>query len=176
VRVLGFSPPQAALTLGSILVVLSPLGVYAGGWLADMFQQRGYRDGTLRVGLLAAVLLVPLCALATTISTPAVVVALFCPLVFVASLSMAVAPAALQVITPNQMRAQISATWMLVLNLVTAGLGPTAVGLITDAVFGDPLAVGSSMALVNCICVPLGALALWSALRPFRAAAAEQSS
>jgi hypothetical protein len=88
---------------------------------------------------------------------------------------MAVAPAALQVIAPNQMRAQISATWMLVLNLVTAGLGPTAVGVITDAVFGDPQAVGASMALVNCICVPLGALALWIALRPFRAAAAEQS-
>jgi hypothetical protein len=140
-----------------------------------MLQQRGYRDGTLRVGLLAAILLVPLCALATTIATPAVAIALFCPLVFVASLSMAVAPAALQVIAPNQMRAQISATWMLVLNLVTAGLGPTAVGLITDTVFGDPLAVGSSMALVNCVSVPLGALALWAALVPFRAAVAEQS-
>lgn len=176
VRVLGFSPPQSALTLGGILVVLSPLGVYSGGWLADIFLQRGYRDGTLRVGLLAAILLVPLCALATTISTPTVAVVLFCPLVFVASLSMAVAPAALQVIAPNQMRAQISATWMLVLNLITAGLGPTAVGVITDSVFGDPLAVGSSMALVNCISVPIGALALWAALAPFRHAAAEQAA
>lgn len=174
-RVLGYAPPQAALTLGSILVVLSPLGVYAGGWLADFFQQRGHRDGTLRVGIIAAVLLLPLAALATTLDSPELALVLFCPFVFCASLSMAVAPAALQVVAPNQMRAQISATWMLVLNLVTAGLGPTAVGFITDA-FGDPLAVGRSMALVNCIAIPLGAVALWFALKPFRIAAAEQTA
>jgi hypothetical protein len=88
---------------------------------------------------------------------------------------MALAPAALQVVTPNQMRGQVSAVWMLVLNLVTAGVGPSAVGVITDYVFGDPLAVGKSIALVNCLSVPLAALALWAALAPFRAAATEQA-
>ncbi|GEM_PF-3069621 len=66
-------------------------------------------------------------------------------------------------------------TWMLVLNLLTAGVGATAVDVITDFYFGDPLAVGRSMALVNCISVPIAALALWAALAPFRKAAAEQA-
>jgi MFS family permease len=175
VRVLGYSPPQAGLTLGLILVVLSPLGVYAGGWLADVFQKRGYRDGTLRVGLIAAAGLLPLSLVATTVPSPRLAVILMCPLVFFASLSMAVAPAALQVVTPNQMRAQVSATWMLVLNLVTAGLGPTLVGLITDAVFADTQAVGKSIALVNSLSVPVAILALWVCLKPFRAAAEEQA-
>jgi hypothetical protein len=94
----------------------------------------------------------------------------FCPFVFCASLSLAVAPAALQVVTPNQMRAQISATWMLFLNIITAGLGPTAVGLITDQIFRDPLDVGNSIALVNVISVPLAALSLSAGLKHFRAA------
>jgi MFS family permease len=175
IRVLAFTPPQAALRLGGILVLLSPLGVYAGGWLADWLQRRGHRDATLRVALIAAAGLWPLSAVATTVTDPGLVVLLFCPFVFFASLSMAMAPAALQVVAPNQMRAQISATWMLVLNLVTAGVGPTAVGAITDYYFGDPLAVGQSMALVNCISVPIAALALWAALAPFRKAAAEQA-
>ncbi|MSR08453.1 MAG: MFS transporter [Gammaproteobacteria bacterium] len=174
-RVLAFTPPQAALRLGGILVILSPLGVYAGGWLADALQRRGYRDAPLRVALIAAAALWPLSALATTATDPGLVLLLFCPFVFFASLSMAMAPAALQLVAPNQMRAQISATWMLVLNLVTAGVGPTAVGAITDFYFGDPLAVGQSMALVNCISVPLAALALWAALAPFRKAAEEQA-
>ncbi len=173
-RVLLFTPPEAALRLGGILVVLSPLGVYAGGWLADLFHRRGYRDAPLRVALIAAVGLWPLSAVATTTANPALALALFGPFIFFASLSMAMAPAALQVVAPNQMRAQISATWMLVLNLVTAGVGPTAVGYISDAVFGSPAAVGQSMALVNCISVPLAALALWAAMAPFRRAAAEQ--
>ena len=175
-RVLAFTPPQAALRLGGILAVLSPLGVYAGGWLADDLQRRGYRDAPLRVALVAVVGLWPFSALATTMSEPDLVIALFCPFVFFASLSMAMAPAALQVVTPNQMRGQISAVWMLMLNLVTAGAGPSAVGAITDHVFGNPLAVGQSMALVNCTSVPLAALALWASLVPFRRAADEQAA
>ena len=176
IRVLGLSPPEAALRLGLILVVLSPLGVYTGGWLADLLQRRGYRDATLRVALGAAALLWPLSAVATTTTNPTLALALFCPFVFCASLSMAVAPAALQVVVPNQMRAQISATWMLVLNILTGTAGPYAVGLISDAVFADPLAVGKSMALVNCISVPLAALVLFAALAPFRQAANEQAA
>lgn len=174
-RVLAFTPPQAALRLGGILVILSPLGVYTGGWLADFLQRRGYRDATLRVALFAAAGLLPLSAVSAVVTDRDLVIALFGPLIFFASLSMALAPAALQVVTPNQMRGQVSAVWMLVLNLVTAGVGPSAVGAITDYVFGDPLAVGKSIALVNCLSVPLAALALWAALAPFRAAAAEQA-
>jgi len=174
-RVLAFTPPQAALRLGGVLVILSPLGVYAGGWLADYLQRRGYPDAPLRVALLAAAGMWPLSAVATTMTDPSLALALAGPFVFFASLSMAMAPAALQLVAPNQMRAQISATWMLVLNLVTAGAGPTAVGAITDFVFGNPLAVGKSMALVNCLSVPLGAIALWLALAPFRRAAGEQA-
>jgi MFS family permease len=174
-RVLAFTPPQAAMRLGGILVLLSPLGVYAGGWFSDMLQRRGRRDGPLRVALMGAAGLWPLAAVATTTTDPGMAVALFCPFVFFASLSMALAPAALQLVAPNQMRAQISASWMLVLNIITAGAGPTAVGAITDSLFGDPLAVGRSMALVNCISVPIAALLLWAALAPFRAAVVEQA-
>ncbi len=174
-RVLAFTPPQAALRLGGILAILSPLGVYTGGWLADFLQRRGHRDATLRVALLAAVGLLPLSAVPAFVTDRDLAVALFGPLIFFASLSMALAPAALQVVTPNQMRGQVSAVWMLVMNLVTASVGPSAVGAITDHVFGDPLAVGKSIALVNCLSVPLAALALWAALAHFRNAAAEQA-
>jgi len=36
--------------------------------------------------------------------------------------------------------------------------------------------VGQSIALVNCISVPVGGLALWIGLKPFRAAVAESSA
>ena len=174
-RVLAFTPPQAALRLGGMLLILSPLGVYTGGWLADYLQRRGFKDATLRVALFAAAGLLPLSAVSAAVTDRDTVIALFGPLIFFASLSMALAPAALQVVTPNQMRGQVSAVWMLVLNLVTAGAGPSAVGVITDYVFGDPLAVGKSIALVNCLAVPLAALTLWAALKPFRKAAEEQA-
>ena len=52
IRALEFAPPRAALTLGAILILLSPLGVFVGGWLSDFLQQRGRRDSMLLVGIL----------------------------------------------------------------------------------------------------------------------------
>jgi len=174
-RIHGYTMPQAGLTLGLMLITLSPTGVYFGGWLVDTLQKRGYSDATFRVGIGAALILLPLSFFATTITDANLTIILFCPFIFCASVSMAVAPAALQLVAPNQMRAQISATWMLVLNLVTAGVGPTAVGFISAFVLGDEMKVGSAIALVNCISVPLAALALWSGLKSLRTAVAEQS-
>jgi hypothetical protein len=167
-RVLGYSPPEVGLTLGSILIVLSPAGVYFGGWMIDFLQRKGYSDAMFRVGIGAGLILLPLSLVSTTTTDPDIAIWLFGPFVFCASIGIAAAPAALQVVTPNQMRAQISATWMLVLNLVTAGLGPSAVGFISSYVLADDMAVGTAIALVNCICVPLAALALWLGLGTFR--------
>ena len=175
IRSLGYAPPKAALTLGLILIVLSPAGVYSGGWLADFWQSRGRSDATLRVGILAAGLLLPLSLLATNVADPQLAVLLFCPFIFCASLAMAMAPAALQLVVPNQMRAQVSATWMLVLNIITAGIGPTAVGFISDLLYPDAQGIGRSMALVNAVSVPLAALALWSGLKAFRQAVADNA-
>lgn len=169
-RVLGYALPQTALMLGAILILLSPAGVYTGGWLVDVLQRRGYADATFRVGIIAGILLLPLSFLATSSTNPTAALVLFGPFAFVASLSMAVAPAALQLVVPNQLRAQISATWMLVLNIVTAGIGPTAVGFISSYLIVDAMAVGVSIALVNCVSVPLAILALWRGLKYLRIA------
>jgi hypothetical protein len=114
--------------------------------------------------------------LATTISDPMLALVIACPFAFGASISMGLAPTALQLVTPNRLRAQISAAWMLFLNIITAGLGPTAVGWINDAVFGDPLAVGQSIAIVNTVSVALGGLILWLTWKPFQQAVARQAA
>ena len=168
-RVLGMPPAQIGLTLGLIVLLLSPAGVYAGGWTADLLQRRGYGDAMHRVGLFAAALLLPLCYFATTGSDAQFATVMFVPLAFCASLSLACAPAALQIVTPGPMRGQVSAAWMLFLNVITAIVGPTSIGIIADRVFGDPLAVGKALALVNCASLPVAALALWAGRKPFAA-------
>ena len=55
--------------------------------------------------------------------------------------------AALQMITPNQMRAQTTALYYFVINILGL-LGPTAVGLVTDFGFGDDDALRWSLAIV----------------------------
>jgi hypothetical protein len=64
---------------------------------------------------------------------------------------------------------------MLFLNIITAGLGPTAVGWITDTVFKDPMAVGQSITAVNVCSVVLGGLILWATWKPYREAVERQT-
>ena len=175
-RVYGLEPDAAALQLGTILIFASPAGVYFGGWLVDFLQRRGYPDAPFRVGIGIGVFLLPLSYLATTADDVQIALWLFGPFIFAASVSIAAAPAALQMVTPNRMRAQVSAAWMLFLNIVAATAGPTAAGFVTSYIFVDDMAVGASMALVNCIAVPVAALALWSGLGAFRTAVQEQHS
>lgn len=175
IRVVGFTPPETGLQLGLIVLIFSPVGVVTGGWFADTLFKKGHTDAALRVAVMAAAFMVPVSMLATTFTDKTLVLILAVPFAFGASVSMGLAPTALQLVTPNRLRGQIGAAWMLFLNLITAALGPWAVGVINDAVFGDPLAVGKSIALVNTIAVVVGGLILWGTWRPFRRAVEEQS-
>jgi MFS family permease len=175
IRVVGFSPPETGLKLGLIVLLFSPVGVISGGALADALFKKGYTDAALRVAVGAAIFMVPVSWLATTTSDPMLALAFACPFAFGASISMGLAPTALQLVTPNRLRGQIAAAWMLFLNLITAALGPWAVGVITDKVFGNPLAVGYSIALVNVLALILGGLILFITWKPFRAAVEQQS-
>lgn len=174
IRVVGFTPPETGFQLGLIVLIFSPVGVVAGGWLADTLFGKGYKDAALRVAVMAAAFMVPMSLLATNFTDRALVLALACPFAFGASISMGLAPTALQLVTPNRLRGQIGAAWMLFLNIITAALGPWAVGVINDAWFGDPLAVGQSIAAVNTLAVSLGGLILWATWKPYRQAVEQQ--
>jgi len=167
-RVLGFARADSGFVLGVLLLVLSPASVYCGGWLIDRLQRRGLTDAPFRVGIGAGIALVPLSLAATTGSSAAVTLVLFCPLVFCACLSQAAAPALIQTMAPNQMRAQISAVWMLIMNLVSTIAGPTLAGFVTVYLFADDMAVGRSIAIVNVVSAPLAALMLWRGMHRFR--------
>ncbi|MFT4069432.1 MAG: MFS transporter, partial [Paraburkholderia sp.] len=87
---------------------------------------------------------------------------------FFASFPMPTSTAAMQTLAPNQMRAQISAVFLLVSNLIGLGIGTTLVALLTDKVFGSPLAVGHSMSIVSLVAALLATVLLGFGCRQFR--------
>ncbi|MNY47911.1 hypothetical protein D3C86_1832110 [compost metagenome] len=80
---------------------------------------------------------------------------------FFASFPMPASTAAMQILPPNQMRAQISALFLLISNLIGLGLGTTLVALLTDKVFQAPVMVGASISVLN-FCAVVLVLALLS--------------
>jgi hypothetical protein len=93
---------------------------------------------------------------------------------FFASFPMPTSTAAMQTLAPNQLRAQISALFLLVQNLLALGLGTTIVALFTDKVFASPLAVGHSVSIVNGCAATLAVVLLGVGCRHYRESLARE--
>jgi len=167
VRTYGWTVPQIGFLTGLILLIISPLGLMTGGWLAERYAKKGYDDANMRVVLIATVASLPVTILFPLMPTPELALAGIALGQFILSLGIGPGNAALQIITPNQMRGQVSAMYMFIFNIVGYGLGPTAVALFTDYVFHAESALRYSIATVAAIAAPLAVLVVWYGLKPY---------
>ena len=145
------------------------------GWSVTRAGVVGYPDAKLRVGILAAAGELLSTFLYLFAPTGWMVLAL-APSTFFASFGFGAAPAGIQEITPPPMRAQTSALYIFIVNLIGLGLGPLAVGRLTDAVFHDEAAIRYSLLIVSVAGLVVAAGVFLSGLRAFRAAAASVES
>jgi hypothetical protein len=74
-----------------------------------------------------------------------------------------------QLVTPNQLRARVSALYLMVINLTGIGFGATAAALISDHVLHDERRIGDGVAIVAAVGLPLAAVLLGKARRHYRA-------
>ena len=145
---------------GVLTMTVGTVGVLSGGRLADAMVRRGISDGAVRVGIIgAAGMLVSATAYPLTDSA-AVAVAWLVVVNFFAAFPWGAASAATADALPGSMRAQGSAIFYLVLNLISFALGPWVVAAITEHVFQSEAALGAALAVVN-IFGMVGAIALF---------------
>ena len=146
-RIHAWTPGQSGRGLALLLLVFGCSGMYAGGWLSDYWQRNGVREGPLRVGAVCgvgALLFLPPAFLLTSASATFVLLA---PGIFFLALPMGTSAAALQRIFPNQVRGQVSALFLFLLNLGGLTLGPLMPGLLNDRLFHSEKMLGPSLAL-----------------------------
>lgn len=169
-RVHGWTPQHVGLYYGLWTATFGVTGVVVGGWLGDQIARRGYPDAKIRIGLIgiAGELLAGLLFL--NAPTGAMELALI-PSTFFASFGFGAAAAGIQEISPSPMRAQTSALYLFIINLIGQAVGPFSVASLTDYYFRDEMAIGRSLVVVTVIGLILAGLVFTVTLRPFRRAA-----
>lgn len=172
-RAHGWTPTKVGIVMGLATAGFGTLGALTGGWLADRLKRANRSDGNLWVVIAAAV--VSLAASVPLFLPPSDRVMLTALMITNLAAGMPFGPMAAGVaeMTPPAMRGQAAAVLVFVLNFVGLGLGPPAVAVLTDRVFGDPAAVGMSLLAVTVAGRILTAGAAWSGLRGYRVAVAE---
>ncbi|MEE2821998.1 MAG: MFS transporter [Acidobacteriota bacterium] len=134
-RVYGWEMDQFGLVYGSIFALFGALGIYGGGYFADLLSQKGYRDAKIRVGFLSAWIWFPVGIAFPLVPDPNLAMLLVVPVVFLAAMPGALGAASIQEVMPNNMRGQASAIYLFVVNMIGLALGPVILAMLTDYIF-----------------------------------------
>lgn len=158
-RTYGMGVGEAGLWFGIIMAIGGTIGLLAGGSLADRLYAKGVADAHLRVMRLSILLGGPplLAAALMPDSTLAFgMLAIAYPLLTMHG----VGGVALQLITPNEYRARMTALYFFVVNLIGLGFGPMLIALLTDNLFADDAMLRYSIATVVAVALPVAAIIL----------------
>ncbi|MFP6682475.1 MAG: MFS transporter, partial [Gammaproteobacteria bacterium] len=151
---------KAGFMVGSVIAILGTLGILTGGWLNDRLRAAGHEDAALKVGILAALCMIPFTASATLVDSVWLTLCLMLPIGFFTSFGFGASGAAIVLLTPSEIRGTVAAVYLFVLNMIAMGLGPLLTALMNDHVFHSDLAVGRSVAVVATTALVLSTILL----------------
>jgi MFS family permease len=166
-RTYHWSIPDLGLVSGLTFLICWPPGLMLGTLLAERLTRKGYDDAYLRVTLWSLIAYLPFQIAATLMPSIWLSFTMLALAQFLVAFGVGPQNAALQIITPNRMRGQITALFLFIFNLVGFGLGPTIVAFFTDRVFGDESQLRYSLAATAAILGPISLLLFWYALKGY---------
>jgi MFS family permease len=165
IRSYGVSYGQVGKVLGVSTILMNSTGMLLAGILCDRLTRKGHKDAPIIVALISTCGIAVFSCLPTLMPT----VTLVWIAIFVSGLTFnaynGVGPMAVNQVTPNQYRAQVSAVYLFVVNALGLGVGPTLVPLLNDHLFHDPLKIRFSLIIVV-FCAAVAAIILLMLVRP----------
>lgn len=170
------TPGSVGLMYGTPVLLFGSAAVLLGPWVGRQLSARGYVDAPLRLEVIVGTAVALLCAGIAIAPTPVTIVALAVGAMFFHNLPLALAAAALQIVTPNRMRGVAASIYVFVASVLGIGVAPTLVALLTDYVFRDPHQVHLALAIVCAGSAAFGTWMLAGALPHYRALLRELES
>ena len=167
-RTYGWDPARIGFYTGTLNLALAAPALFGAIWFNDWFRKRGHADTNMRVMAIGLTIATPLAIAAPLMPSPWLALILFAAgpaimLVAVPSLN-----TALQIITPNEMRGQMTAIYLFIVLAASAGIGPTWMAFLTDHVFANEALLRYAIATSAAVLFPATVLSYWLGLKPYR--------
>jgi MFS family permease len=172
-RAFGWDMTQIGLGYAIVHLGGAGAGTVLGGLLVDHLSVRGVRDAHLRVFAASVAIAAPAGILAFTVANPYVFLALEWVLFFFGFGYSGYAASMVQAVAPIGARGRMAGVYLFFLTIVGSGLGPSAIGFISDTLYPAHAQVGSSLILVLAVIAPISIAAALLGLRPMRDAVRE---
>lgn len=135
-RTWGWETSYYASINGLLLIICGPTAVLSAGWLCDHWIAQGRRDAALKIALFGVFATVLAGALFPLMPSAPLAMGVFALNNMGIGLTSAMGVTALLRIAPAPIKAQTVALYYMVISMAGLFLGPTAVALLNDYVFG----------------------------------------
>ncbi len=176
VRTYGWTIPHYAYISGTLFLILWPIGLIPGSLFGEWLARRGYRSAYLLVTTLTATVFVPLAVILPLMPSGTWAMVVMGATYLVAGFGPGPQNAALQIITPNEMRGQVTALFLFIFNVFGTGLAPFVIGLVTNYIVGSEARIGESIMLTAAVLGPISVAIMWLGIRPYARSVARTES
>jgi MFS family permease len=165
IRTYGWNEARIGTWYGITFLVASLLGAVLGTVLVERLSKR-YKDAHVRAATILFAAAAPFEIIAPLM--PSGELSLLClGVALMCGLASAVPQnSAIQRITPNQMRGQITAVYLFMF-IVFGALGSQLIGSITQRVFGSDADLWKTVVLTGSVLMPLAAFAISRGIKPY---------
>jgi MFS family permease len=175
-RTYGIAPAEVGKILGVSTMLINTAGILLAGRICDYLTSKGYVDAPIWVCFGTAIAVLLTSALPAFMPTPTIGLVMMC----VAGLPfhgyVAMGPMAVNQVTPNQMRAQVSSVYLFTVNLLGMGIGPALVPFISDYILRDEKHLRWGLLIVVAGSALISAALSFSARAVYRQKIAETTS
>jgi len=171
-RTYGWNPAKVGLIFGPMIAVFGYSGLASGGFICNLLINRGMSDANLRLPIISAMCCMPFAIAFGIMPTDTLSLICLAPTLFFGAMPFGIGTAALPLISPNRMRAQMVAGYLFIANLLSYGLGPTAIAAFSDYL-GGGTALGKSFSVILPGLLITGSAILVIGLKPYRALIAD---
>jgi MFS family permease len=165
-RTYDWSAQKTGAVLGLSLIIAAPFGLWLATWLTEKFAKTR-DDANLRVVAIAYTLS-PIFAISGPLMPDPWLAVGCASMGFLIGIGGAVPQnAALQSVTPNEMRGQVTALYLFVFSVIGMGIGPTFIAVFTDYMYGDEQMLRYALAVSATIMLPIAAGIMWWGVKPY---------
>ena len=158
----------AGMVFGAVYAVFGTAGTLTGGWVCDWMTRKGYVDAAIRACTIYFAIATPFMILTPLMPTMTWVIPTMAVMAFTMSLQQAMTPVAIQLITPNEMRAQATSIFFVASVLPGIALGATSVAMLTDLIFKDDYSIRYSLAVVGGVMMTMATITLGFGIKGYK--------
>ena len=165
VRTYGWSEARIGAWGGLVFLVAFPIGVVFGTWLTN-FLARRHKDAPVRTTAWVFGICIPFSILSPFMPTGELAVILGSLAGVFAGAAAVPQNVAIQTVTPNEMRGQVTAIYLFMF-VVFGALGASLVPLVTVYIAGGEQNLWLSMALIAAVLLPIAVYAIMRGMKPY---------